>query len=131
MRYEWNLFVDEFIYMQGFRNINAWEQAHRLVKKLYKKTESYPTTERYRIVDQLLRAAISVPTNIAEGSSRGSDADFARFLNFAIASASETEYLLLLSSELGLISEAEHQEFSDEIINIRKMLINLLKKLKK
>ena len=73
---------------------------------------------------------MSIPTNIAEGSGRNSDADFARFLSIASGSASETEYLLLLAKDLLFIDEETHAKLSNDVIELKKMLFALIKKLR-
>jgi four helix bundle protein len=88
--------------MQRFTDLRVWRQAHELVVIIYRLTRGYPAAERFGLVDQLRRAAASVPTNIAEGSKRETRADYARFLNLAEGSLAEIQYLLILSSDLGL-----------------------------
>src|SRR5688572_8070671 len=69
--------------MQDFRDLKVWQKAHEAVLQIYRATQSFPDTERYGLTSQIRRAAVSVPANIAEGSVRSSDADFARFLHIA------------------------------------------------
>jgi four helix bundle protein len=75
------------------------------------------------------RAAVSMPTNIAEGSGRGSNADFARFVQMAIGSASEVEYLLLLARDLRYVDAAEFGNLEEQVIEVRRMLIGFLRRL--
>ena len=89
--------------MQRFTDLKVWQKAHALVLDVYRLTRGFPQDERFGIVSQLRRAAVSVPTNIAEGSKRDSNPEYARFLNIAQASLAETEYLLMLSRDLGFI----------------------------
>src|SRR5262245_47539385 len=89
--------------MQRFTEIRVWQRAHALVLDVYRATQQFPKEERYGVTSQLRRAAVSVPTNIAEGSKRDSNAEYSRFLNIAEASMAETEYLLLLSRDLGYL----------------------------
>jgi len=77
--------------MKDFRKLTVWEKSHRLTLAIYRITESFPDTERYGLISQMRRASASIPTNIAEGSGRGSDAELARFLQIAMGSASELE----------------------------------------
>jgi four helix bundle protein len=79
-------------------------RSHALVLEVYQLTAAFPATERFGIVSQLRRAAISVPTNIAEGAKRQGRQEYARFINMAKGSFAETEYLLLLSRDLGYLS---------------------------
>ena len=85
---------------------------------------------QYGITSQMRRTAVSIPTNIAEGCGRGSDNDFARFLEIAFASASELEYLLLLSKDLELIDSVSHAATSAEVEEVKRMLYSFIQKLK-
>ena len=89
--------------MRDFRELKVWEKAHLLTLKIYKVTKGYPKEELYGLTSQLRRACVSIPTNIAEGCVRSSDADFARFLYIALGSTSELEYLIVLSNDLKFI----------------------------
>lgn len=86
--------------VQPFTDLKVWQHGHRLVLAIYRLTAAFPSDERFGITSQLRRAAVSVPTNIAEGSKRLTDAEFARFLNIAEGSLVETQYLLMLSRDL-------------------------------
>ena len=100
-----------------------------MVLDVYKHTASFPSEERYGLTSQVRRSATSVPSNIAEGRGRGSDADFARFAQIAMGSASELEYQLLLAHDLLLLSKADHLQISNDVQDVRRMLNGLLKKL--
>ncbi|RKU28062.1 four helix bundle protein [Candidatus Poribacteria bacterium] len=79
---------------------------------------------------QVRRACTSIPTNIAEGCGRGSSVEFARFLQIAMGSASETEYLIFLSHDLKYIDDKQYKDLSNQIIKIKKMLATLIKKIR-
>jgi four helix bundle protein len=79
--------------VQRFTDLKVWQRSHALTLDIYKFTATFPTDERFGLISQLRRAAVSVPTNIAEGSKRQSNPDYARFLNIAEGSLAETEYL--------------------------------------
>lgn len=85
------------------RKIKAWELADALVVEVYRVTSEFPKEERFGLVSQLRRAAVSVPTNIVEGCGRHSDAGYMRFLHTAFASLREVGYLLDLSRRLGML----------------------------
>lgn len=113
--------------MQSFRDLQVWEKSHNLTLQIYKLTSEFPREEIYGLTSQIRRACASIPTNIAEGCGRESSADFARFLQIAMGSASETEYLILLAHDLKYLTKDQHAELMDTIIRIKKMLINLQK----
>jgi four helix bundle protein len=116
--------------MKDFRKLKVWEQSHSLTLEVYKLTRDFPKEELFSITSQLRRAIVSIPTNLAEGCGRGSDKDFKRFVQIAMGSASESEYLLLLSQELDYISSKEFNKLLSEIQEIKKMLSSLISKLK-
>ena len=111
--------------MQQFRELKVWQKSHSLVLSLYRLTKSFPSDERFGLTSQIRRAAVSVPTNIAEGTKRRGKQDYARFLNIAEGSLSETEYLLMLSSELGYLQPRETEMPLAEISEIARMLYAL------
>ena len=90
---------------------------------IYGITNRFPKSEMFGLTSQIRRASASIPINISEGCGRGSNKDFARFLQIAIGSACEVEYELLLAKELKYIEDHEYQDLSKEIVSIRKMII--------
>jgi four helix bundle protein len=117
--------------MKDFRTLNVWQKSHKLAIMVYQLTRNFPKEELYGITSQLRRAVISIPTNIAEGCGRGSDKDFAKFAQIAIGSASESEYLILLSNELGYIDKDNFDDLTEKICEIKRMLTSLIKNLHK
>jgi len=87
--------------MQGFRRLLVWQKAHTMTLEVYRLTKALPPKERYGLVSQIERAAVSVAANIVEGSERGSDREAARFFRYSLGSAAELEYLVLLAGDLG------------------------------
>jgi len=116
--------------MRDFRKIKAWEKAHELTLGIYATTSSFPKDELYGLTSQMRRSASSIPTNIAEGCGRESEADFARFLQIAIGSTTELEYQILLSRDLKLIDSKTHDQLANSVIEIRRMLFSFIKTLK-
>ena len=111
--------------MQHFKNLKVWERSHQLTLAVYKVTARFPSSERYGLISQLRRSAASVPTNIAEGAKRQGQQDFARFLNITEGSLSETEYLVILSVDLGYLPSTEADHLLREISEIAQMLHSL------
>jgi len=116
--------------MKDYRDLKVWEKSHQAVLRIYDLTRSFPEEELFGVTSQLRRAAVSVPTNIAEGCGRGTDADFARFLQMGMGSASETDYLVLLSKDLGYLSEANYMPLQASISEVKRMLTGLLSKVR-
>jgi four helix bundle protein len=108
----------------------VWEKSHQLTLDIYKATETFPHEERYGITSQIRLASVSIPTNIAEGSGRQSDADFGRFLGIAMGSASELEYLILLAKDLELLGLSDHIQLHTRLEEIKKMLAKFIIKLR-
>jgi four helix bundle protein len=116
--------------MQNFRNLKVWEKAHALTLEIYKSSKTFPRDETYGLTSQMRRASASISANIAEGSCRRGDVDFARFLQMAAGSASELEYHLLLARDLDLLKIADYQRLSEEAVEVKRMLASLMQKLR-
>ena len=116
--------------MKDFRSLEVWEKSHKLALAAYQVTAQFPKEEIYSLTSQIRRAATSIPANIAEGCGRGSDADFARFLQIAMGSASELEYEFLLSRDLGFIDPAIYPELEKQVQSVKQMLAALLRSIR-
>ena len=116
--------------MKDFRTLQVWEKAHALTLAIYKVTEKFPKQELYALTNQIQRAAVSVPTNIAEGCGKDSDAELKRYFVIAMGSSSELEYLLLLARDLKYLPEDSHQTLSNDLVEVRRMLNAFIQKLK-
>ena len=114
--------------MQDYRELLVWQRSHKLVLELYRATQTFPAAERFGLTSQLRRAALSVPTNIAEGARRANPREYANFLNMAQGSLSETEYLLLVSRDLGYIPIVAAGKYLSESAELLRMLMGLRKK---
>jgi four helix bundle protein len=114
--------------VQHFTQLKVWQRSHALVLNLYRLTTRFPSDERFGLTSQLRRAAASVPTNIAEGAKRAGRQDYARFLNIAQGSLAETEYLTMLSRDLGNLVAEKAVESLSEMSEIAGMLHGLRKK---
>ena len=111
--------------MRNFREYDVWKRGISFTAGLYILTQGLPDSEKFGIVSQIRRAAASIPSNIAEGCSRSSEKDFARFVEIALGSAFETETLLILSKEVGYLDERQLQEQIPNLHVIQKELNSL------
>jgi len=116
--------------MQDFRKLKVWEKSHQLTLDVYRTTTKFPSDERFGLTSQLRRATASIAANIAEGSGRGGETEFARFLTIAIGSASEVEYFVILARDLAYMNETKYSELQNQVIEIKRMLASLVKKVK-
>ena len=116
--------------MKDFKKQKVWQKSHQLTLDIYKATSNFPREELYGLTNQLRRACASIPANIAEGCGRSSEADFSRFLQIAMGSATELEYHLLLSHDLGILNDIDYENLSRETIEVKQMLTSFIKKLK-
>lgn len=111
--------------MGDFKKLEVWQVAHRVTCQVYRATASFPKTETYGLTAQLRRSASSIPANIAEGSGRRGDFEFSRFVRISLGSATELEYHLLLSRDIGLLTASKHEELSGEVRRVQSMLARL------
>ncbi len=115
--------------MRPFRDLLVWQKAHALTLALYKVTRSFPRDEQYGLTAQVRRAAASVAANLAEGCGRRTPADFGRFVQIALGSASELEYHLVLAADLGFLTPDQHAQLDGCATEVKRMLTGLAKKL--
>jgi four helix bundle protein len=113
--------------MKDFRQLKVWEKSHQLALAVYKITVEFLKEELYGLTSQIRRSSMSIPTNIAEGGGRNTDADFARFLQMAMGSASETEYQLILARDLEFLPKDSYEKLHNEVEEVKRMLASLLK----
>ena len=116
--------------MNSHKDLNVWKNAVSFVSDIYKITERFPNSELFGLTNQIRRAAVSIPSNIAEGAARTSQKEFNQFLSIALGSSAEVETQLLIAMNLQFISTVEYKELTIKIDDIRKMLIGLKKSLK-
>jgi four helix bundle protein len=116
--------------MHNFKELKIWQKSKVIVKDIYVLSETLPQTERYAFTSQLQRAAVSIPSNIAEGSGRGTNKDFCHFLDIAISSSYELENLLLIGIDLNYFSEDKVSVSIDSLHELQKMIIGFQSKLK-
>jgi four helix bundle protein len=116
--------------MQDYKKLTVWQKSHSLTLSVYQATSVFPKNEMYGLTSQIRRACTSIPANIAEGCGRGGGAELAQFLRIAQGSASELEYELLLAKELGFLSFQNYTDLNNLLIEVRRMLTALIKKIK-
>ena len=115
--------------VSDFTGLRVWEKAHNLALDVYQISGELPKSESYGLQIQMRRAAVSIPTNLAEGSGRSTNRDFARFVSNAIGSASELDYHLLLALDLGYIDQDSAELAKTKVAEIRRMLSALRRNL--
>lgn len=109
--------------MRNFRNLEIWRSSIQLVSEIYKLTNNFPEYEKYGLVSQIRRCAVSIPSNIAEGCSRDTSKEFSRFIQIAIGSSFELETQLLIAKKLAFTSN-QHQIIAD--LNVIQKRLNAL-----
>jgi len=115
--------------MKTHKDLDIWKRGIELVTEVYKLTRNFPREETYGLSSQMQRAAVSYPSNIAEGAARNSKADYSRFVYIALGSLSELETQVIISKNLGYSSDIE--KMLNEIEVLRKMTLNFIKHLKR
>ena len=111
--------------MHRFKELEVWKQSRLFCTDIYRITASFPETEKFGLTNQLRRATVSIPCNIAEGASRSSNKDFSRFLEIAIGSANEVETQLLIASDLNFIKTESLEPLLSKLDAIVKMASRL------
>lgn len=111
---------------KSYEDLEVFQEAHRLTVEVYALTRGFPPSERFRLSDQICRAAASVPANIAEGLGRYGRADVVRFLHIARGSLEETRYFVLLARDLGYTTREQAAQLRERYNNVRRMLNGLI-----
>lgn len=115
--------------MRDFKQLEFWQRSHQLVLSIYNLSRNFPKEELFGLTSQIRRSAVSIPSNIAEGCGRESNAELKRFLTIAAGSASELQYQLFLSKELSHIDENVFKDLDSEIVAIRKLIFKYSSKI--
>lgn len=116
--------------MRNFRNLTIWNNGIELVLKVYELSSYLPNNEKYGLASQICRASVSIPSNIAEGSSRNSDTEYKRFLEIALGSAFELETQLIIIQKLKFVDDTISNPVMDYLAIEQKMINNLISKIK-
>lgn len=117
--------------MQDYRKLKVWQKAHRLALDTFAISAYFKEPEAWALRDQVLRAAVSIPSNIAEGSGRGSNPDFKRFLWHSLGSCNELEYDLLLACEVRFLPASKHGHLAMQVAEVRRMLTGFVETIEK
>ena len=117
--------------MHNIKELKIWSKALELSVRVYKITAFFPKEDRYGLISQIKRSAVSIPSNIAEGAGRNSDKEFLYFLSIANGSAYELQTQLLISNKLNFLKEDVLESMLNELDEIQKMNYNFQKTLKK
>jgi four helix bundle protein len=122
--------AERAVNVQSYRDLLVWQKAMRLAAEAYRLAKLLPKAEEYRLTSQLLRAAASVPANIAEGRARGTRKDYAHFISIARGSLAETETILLLLVDVGLLTNEQVNPALALCSEVGRMLNSLLVRLR-
>jgi len=117
--------------MKTHKDLIAWQKSLAFVTDIYEITRSYPKDEMYGLINQLRRAAVSVPSNIAEGAARSTKREFNQFLHISLGSLSEIETQLFISTNLGYLKREDSEAQLLKLTEIRRILIGLISSLEK
>jgi len=115
--------------MKDFRDLTVWERSHKLTLEIYGMTVKFPRFELYGLTSQMRQCSASIGANIAEGCGKRGNNEFQRYLQIASGSASELDYHLLLSRDLGFLPDEDYRRLSGNLTAVRKMLTSLLQKI--
>jgi four helix bundle protein len=115
--------------IKSFRDLHIWDKGIELVKNIYKGTQNFPKQEIYGLTSQIRRAAISIPSNIAEGHIRQYQTEFRQFLSVALGSLAELGTQIVISRELNYISNEKFQNLIEQMDSLGKMIRGLIKKI--
>ena len=117
--------------MKNFKQLKIWQKGFTIAIDAYKLIETFPKAERYWLSSQITEAAVSIPSNIAEGSSRSSEKDYGRFIEISLGSSFELETQVLISQALNFGDQALRKKLLFEIEQEHKMIHTFLNTLKK
>jgi len=115
------------MYIKSFKQLTVWQRAIELVKEIYLVTEKFPKSELYGLVSQMRRAAVAIPSNIAEGKKRKTKKNFIQFLRIADGSAAELETQIIIARDL--YPDIDFAKAESLLEEVQKMLITMIKKL--
>ena len=116
--------------MHNLKELKVWQNARKLTKEIYIVTSKFPQEERFGLISQMRSCAVSITSNIAEGSGRGTDKDFSHFLGMSLGSSCELETQVIISCDLEFVTLEQHDELIEKVLEIQRMLVGLKNRLK-
>jgi four helix bundle protein len=115
--------------IQNYKDLVVWQLSRSLVKEIYRITGEFPKSELYSLVNQVRRAVVSVPSNIAEGFVRKHTREYVQFLRMALGSCAELETQLILAKDLDYLNDSEGKKCFEQLESITRMLVRLIQRL--
>ena len=115
--------------ISSYKDLKVWNVAVELCVETYGLTKKFPDEEKYNLISQIRRSAVSIPSNIAEGRYRGSKKDFLQFLRIAYSSGAELETQIEISKKIGFLDEKEYDKVDDLLLQVMKMLNVIIRKM--
>ncbi|MEX0608354.1 MAG: four helix bundle protein [Balneolaceae bacterium] len=116
--------------MHQYKNLKVWQKSVELATEVYSCTKQFPSEEKFGLISQIRRSTVSISSNIAEGAGRNSNKEFKNFLNYAYGSGSELDTQLIISRNLGYISENKFEDLSNKTNEVQRMIYSLSNSLK-
>ena len=111
--------------IKSYKDLSVWQKAMHLVEECYRLTDAFPRNEEFGLKSQMRKAAVSIPSNVAEGNVRRSSNEYCRFLSFALGSSAELETQIELGRRLGLIPDEEAFQLTEDCQEVGRMLNGL------
>lgn len=115
--------------MHNYKNLHIWQEGIKLARRIYEVTSTFPANEKFGIVSQMTRAAVSIPSNIAEGAGRNSKKEFANFLSIAVGSIFELHTQIVICEQIGYIDEKTAQELDNQTFTLQQQITAFKQKL--
>ena len=117
--------------LKSFKDLQVWQKSYVLALDIYEATSNFPASEVYGLTAQIRRAAVSIPSNIAEGYARGHTAEYVRFVNVAYGSLAELQTQLMLARDLGYLEQSVHGVIASQYEDLERMLSALMRSLRR
>ena len=115
--------------MHNYKNLHIWQDGIKLARKIYEVTSAFPANEKFGIVSQMTRAAVSIPSNIAEGAGRNSTKDFVNFLSIATGSIFELHTQITICEQVGLIDSSTAKQLAEQTFSLQQQITTFKQRL--